>query len=156
MSPKSRSSKAVVKTILSCVGIRVANRTHHGLASSFIHDVDAVSSTVASRNALGLTIEAQVQASEITKLTHRVLKTTKSSTSPRTHWNCALNTTVKISVWRKSRRLERQNLIRRKLLLVESLLLLLQGINLILKSNLSMVMVNGVKSKSKSGLPVLP
>lgn len=144
MSPESRGSKAVVKTILPCIGIRVANRTHPGLTSSFIHDIYTVTSTVASRNALGLTIEAQVQAPKITKLTHRVLKTTKSSTSPRTHRNCALNTTVKISVWCKSRRLEGQNLIRRKLLLVESLLLLLQGINLILKSNLSIVMVNGI------------
>jgi hypothetical protein len=139
MSPKTWGSKSIVKAILSSIWIRVADRAHAWLTSRFVNDVDAMTPTMAAGNTLGLSIETKVQASQVTKLTHRVLKATKRSTSAWTHGNCALNTTVCATVWRKPWSLERQNLVGCKLLLVQGLLLLLQGVDLVLEGDLCIV-----------------
>lgn len=101
----------------------------------FVDDVNAVSPTMASRNTLRLTIKSETKTAQIPKLTHGLLASEVRTTY--SHRNSALDTPVRCYSARcKSRSLERQHLIRSKLLLIKSLLLLLQRLDLVLKSDL--------------------
>ena len=84
-----------------------------------------------------MTIETKSEVSKLAELTHGVLLASKSGTKAHTHRQSALNTTMSARARRrKTRRLEGKDLVLGELLLVKSLLLLLQGFNLVLDRDL--------------------
>lgn len=105
------------------------------VAEAFVDDVDTVPTAMPTRHALALTVKAKIQAIEIPELAHRMLHIAEGG-GVGAHWYGTLHAPMSASSWYYARSLERQDLIRSKLLLIQCLLLLLQSFNLILKSNL--------------------
>lgn len=135
MSAERGRSETIVEAFLPSIRVGETNGPHARLTTSLVHDVDAVAATVATWNAL-LTVQTKVESSNAAKLTHWILKAAKSGTSARAHGNGTLDAPVGTAIRCKPRGLERQNLVRGKLLLVEGLLLLLQSLDLALQSDL--------------------
>ena len=105
------------------------------LAVGLVDDVDTVAATVATRNALRLTVEADAHACK-TELTHQTLLSCGGRTG-HAHRCSALHAAMAASARRsKSRRLERQDLVRRELLLVQGSLLTLKSLDLLLNGDL--------------------
>lgn len=91
MSIEGSRSKAIVEAIL--LAIAVANTA---LARG-LHNIDAVPSAVATRNALGLTIKAEPQVAQGTKLAHGSLWGTKVHAATAHHTrDSALNASVRL------------------------------------------------------------
>jgi hypothetical protein len=127
MSSKGRRNKPIFESILSWEFVPIADRSSHArLATDFVDNVNAVPSTMAPRNALGLPIETYADGCQATELTHRILWPPIATQAARTNGNSTLDTPVRRRTIRsKPWSLKRKNLIGCKLLLVECLLLLL-------------------------------
>ena len=83
-----------------------------------------------------LSIKTHSQAANIAELAHSALLAAKGAEASHTHGNGAMNATVRVTARSETRGLEGENLVRGQLLLVESLLLLLQCLDLVLNSDL--------------------
>lgn len=93
--------------------------------------------TVSARDRRRLAIEAHAQAAKTAELAHSCLRTTEAvKTHAHRRDSSAVHTTVDVAARRKTGRLEGKHLVRSKLLLVESLLLLLQRLDLVLDGDL--------------------
>jgi hypothetical protein len=94
-----------------------------------------MSASVPSRHALILAIQTYVHV-QVAELTDGVLRIHNRISSA--HWGGALDSSVdRSSIWCQSWGLKRKYLIGCKLLLIQSLLLLLQSFDLVLKGDLS-------------------
>ena len=101
--------------------------------TGLVDDVDAVAATMPARNALGLPVEAHVESTEVAELAHRVLRATVAVAG---HRHRALNATMRATTRSQAGSLVGKNLVGGQLLLIESLLLLLERLNLVLQSDL--------------------
>jgi len=79
-----RRRKAVLKSLLNGGKGEGAQPGVRLTATILVNNVDTVPTTMTSRSGLRLTIKTYAQASEITKLSHRILKITARATSHRT------------------------------------------------------------------------
>lgn len=135
-----RRSKAVVEAFK----VEIAKGR---MTDTFVDDVDTVPTAMPTRHALGLTVKTKIQAIEVPKLAHRMLHIAESG-GVWAHWHSALDAPVSATGWHNAGSLEGQDLIGSKLLLIQCLLLLLQGFNLILKGNLKEIAVRTTTKES--------
>jgi hypothetical protein len=96
MSAKRWRRKSVFETILCSIRIGIANGAHTRLTSSFIYNVDAVTSTVATWNVLGLPIKTDARHLILAELTHGILST--KCAGAYSHRDCTLNTPMNTTV----------------------------------------------------------
>ena len=126
-----------METVFEAIGERIGetDRTSVTLTVALVDDIDAVTAPMTTRNALRLAIKTHSET-EVGKLAHRVLHCEVGGDAS-AHWNGALHATVSSATsWSQTRGLEREDLVLSELLLVERLLLLLQGLDLGLNSDL--------------------
>ena len=125
------SSKSVVESILRELARIIADGT---LRARLVDNVDAVATTMASRNALRLAIESHVvQGTKVAELSHGARRAIEAGTR---HRGGTLHASVCTTARSEARGLEREDLVGGQLLLVKGLLLLLQSLDLALNSNL--------------------
>lgn len=119
--------------------IPILTDTASRLVPRFVDNVDAMPTPMATTwYALRLSIKTQAYVAQ-TKLTHKGLLTTRT-TETYAHGYSTLDAPVRGSTIRgESRSLEGKNLVRSKLLLIESSLLTLQSLYLILNGDLFQV-----------------
>ena len=105
------------------------------LAVRLVDDVDTVAATVTTRDTLRLAVETYAHTCE-TELTHQALLSGSGGTG-HAHGCGTLHAAMAARARRsKSRRLERQDLVRRELLLVQGSLLPLKSLDLLLNGDL--------------------
>ena len=128
------------------------------LTTSFVQNIYAVSAAMPTRNSSSLTVKAHTKPTKVAKLTHLVLDSAKDIVATGdANGNGALNTPMsQLTVRSEARGLERENLIRSKLLLIKCLLLLLQCFDLLLKGDLSRNSVGDKRLCRRGDLPVQP
>ena len=104
-------------------------------ARRLVEDVNTVAPAVAARDAGRLAVQTHTEVSKVAELAHSSLRAAERHAH--THGHSAMDTSMDIGTpWGKPGSLERQNLVRGELLLVKRGLLLLQGLDLVLKSDL--------------------
>ena len=96
-----------------------------------------MSATVSTRNSSRLTVEAHTKSTEVAELVDWTLTAEDIVTTGDADGNSALDAPMSGRTVRgKSRSLEREDLVRSELLLIECLLLLLQHLDLLLNGDL--------------------
>ena len=128
----SRRDKPVIEPVCA---VGEAEGSEPGLAARLVQDVDAVTPAMSTGDRRRLSVKAHSQTADIAKLAHGALLSAES-VDAHAHGDGAVDTTVYIAARSEARGLEGEHLVRCELLLVESLLLLLQSLNLILDGNL--------------------
>lgn len=136
------------KPVVKSVEVKISKGR---VTDAFVDDVYTVPTAMSTRHTLGLAVKTKIQAIEVPKLAHRMLHIAKGG-GVRAHWYSALDAPMSAAGWYNAGSLERQNLIRSKLLLVQCLLLLLQSFDLILKGNLQEITF---RQKKESALRVI-
>lgn len=110
------------------------------LRRRLVDHIYAVSSPMSTGHAL-LIVKTKRERRHITELAHVALQRTEGVTDTESSRQSALNASVGVSsIWRKARGPKGKYLTRGKLLLIQSLLVLLQSFDLILDSNLKQAM----------------
>lgn len=112
------------------------HRSETRLGGGLVQHIDAVTPSVAARNAACLSVQTHAHSVELSELTHGGLRAGERADA-HSERQGALHATVNCTARRcQTGRLEREDLIRRELLLIEGLLLLLESLNLILNRDL--------------------
>ena len=132
---RSRRNETIVKAVTIAEWVGKADGSRIALARALVDDIHAVAPAMATRDALRLPIQTHVKA-HITELTHWVLHG-EIRVHPATNRSSTLYAAVRSSTsWGQTRSLEGQDLVGCQLLLIQCLLLLLKGFNLILEGDL--------------------
>lgn len=130
---RTRGSKAVVEPVRTG---REAKGSQAG-ATSLVQDVDAVTPAMPTGDIGRLSVQTHTKAAEAAKLTHGSLMPTKR-THTHAHRHGAVDATVSTTSCGHSGGLERgEDLVGCELMVVKSLLLLLQRLDLVLDCNLA-------------------
>lgn len=130
---RTRGSKAVVEPVRTG---REAKGSEAG-AASLVQDVDTVTPAMPTGDIRRLTVQTHPKAAEAAELTHGSLMPTKRAHT-HAHRHSAVDATVSTPSCGHAGRLERgEDLVGCELMVVKSLLLLLQRLDLILDCNLA-------------------
>ena len=131
-SQTSRRDESIVEP----VRVVREHRPHAGLSTSLVQDVHAVTPAVTAGNT-GLRVQAHSHATQLAELAHGRLRTGERRADAHSDGQSAVHSAVSAASRRgKASGLEGEDLVLRKLLLVERLLLLLEGFDLGLNGNL--------------------